>query len=137
MDIVIGADVLMGRGAGVFTLMMQDHSVMDDGDIGFFNDLLGGIPARRLEDDVVTLPLSRGFAGVHQRRDLAIEGATLAIRVGGILVGIKDLHLVDAIEKNPAVAAALAVALDLGGSGELQMQLEIRKGVSRPDAAAF
>ena len=67
----------------------------------------------RLEHDIVSLPLA-GFArGVHQRRPLTINRAGLPIGIGRILERIEHLNFIAALEKNPAIAATLAVAVNL------------------------
>ena len=51
----------------------------------------------------------------------AVEGAALSVGVGGVLVGIEDLHFVLSHQEDAAVAAALSLALDVLGSGKLDV----------------
>ena len=78
-----------------------------------------------VEDDVVGLPLARRARGVDQRRVLAVDRAAPAVGVGRVLIAVEDLDLVAAEEEDAAVAAALAVAFDVLGRGELEVELEV------------
>ena len=67
---------------------------------------------RRLENDVIALPLARFTAGIYKGWKLAIDGSRRAIGVSGVLVAIEHLYFVESEKENPAVATALTVALD-------------------------
>ena len=59
------------------------------------------------KDDVVDLPLTRLSRSVHQRWMLTVNRRRGAVRVGGIVVGVHDLNLVEAHEVDSAIAAGL------------------------------
>jgi hypothetical protein len=94
------------------------------------------VPARRFEDDVVGLPFTRGLAGIHQRRRLAINRARLPIGIGPGLIGIQHLHLIHAVDENTTVAAALAGASGWQRRGKLDVQLKVRPLPACADALA-
>ena len=66
---------------------------------------------------------------------LAIHGRRLAIRVGQIVEAVQNLNLKHAGKEHAAVAPILAVALDLRGSCELDMELNVGILGSRSDNA--
>ncbi|MFM1942765.1 MAG: hypothetical protein RI897_1747 [Verrucomicrobiota bacterium] len=88
-----------------------------------------------MEDDIVGLPLAGFTAGVYERGLVAVEGAGLAVVVGGILVGIEDLDFVAALEVDSAVTAALTFALDLFGGGPFHVELAVAELLFSDEAA--
>src|SRR3954462_9602024 len=91
--------------------------------------------SRRMEDDVVGLPVSRGTRRIHQRRILSVHRARLPIGVSLVLVGIEHLDFVSAHQKHAAVAALLAFSVGRSWLGELNVQLAIAEGITRRDIA--
>ena len=73
--------------------------------------------------------------GIDQRRSLAIDGRGLAVRVGGIVIGIQNLNFITAIDVHAVIAAALSIALDLGWRGPFEVKLKIAKLIFRADAS--
>src|ERR1700728_4376881 len=84
-----------------------------------------------MKQDVVSLPEARCAGCVHERRELPIDGARLAIGVGLILVRIQHLHLVAVVQEHAAVAAILVLAVRRRGLGELHVQLAVSEALAR------
>ena len=117
--------------------MVLDHDAVVENRYGrFFDKAALVVPARRFKNDVVGLPFARRFAGVDQRRRLAVDGRALAVRVSLGLEGVEHLNFVHAVDENAAVAAALACASGRGGLGKFDVQLEIGPLAARANAAA-
>src|SRR5258706_1520794 len=91
------------------------------------------IKTRPVEDDVVGLPLAGRTRSVHQWRVLAIDRASLAVRIGLALVRVQDLSLVESLQEDAAVSAVLVLALCGKGLGKLHVQLAIAKSFARVD----
>ena len=104
--------------------------------VAALNQLAVGVELRRVEHDVVGLPLAGLPARVHERRVLLVNGARLAVEVGRVLVRVEDLQLVVVHQEHAAVAAALAAALDDRRRGELDVELAAAERLLRLDAAA-
>ena len=78
-----------------------------------------------VENDVVGLPFAGLAAGVHQRGLVPIEGATLAVGVGRVVVVVQDLDLITSHQIDSAVPATLSVAVYGRRRGELNMKLAV------------
>ena len=89
-------------------LVVMDHDpVMHHGHIGRLGQF-AILEFRRLEEDVVYVPLSGLPHRVYQRRIGAIDRGRLAVRIGLVLVTVQNLDLVPAEEEDTAVPAPLA-----------------------------
>jgi hypothetical protein len=95
----------------------------------------GRSEAGAAEIDVIGLPVAGRAHGVGERRELAVERRRLAVGVGLVVVEIQDLDLVALHQEHAAVAASLAVALDLGRRRPLDVQLHVAEALPRPDVA--
>src|SRR5690606_2690994 len=87
------------------------------------------------EDDVVGLPLARRAAGVHERRELAVERRRLAVGIGCAPVRVQALDLVAAREEAAAVAAVLALSRRRRRRAPLDVQLDIAEARRRAEGA--
>src|SRR5476651_613618 len=76
------------RGPEVLVPVVKDHPILDDSDRGPLLEHPSAIPSGRLEYYVIRLPLTRGLAGIHERRHLAIECPRLPVGIGLARVGI-------------------------------------------------
>src|SRR6266446_8045829 len=98
---------------------------MEGGDAGRAEEFAGGVESRTVKNDVVGLPLRGRTRGVDEGRELAVDGGSLAVGVGLAFVGIENLHFIQAVEKDAAVAAILILALRGHRLGEFDMELAI------------
>ena len=71
----------MAGGTGQLDIILHEHAVVERGDASWAEELAGRVKARAVENDVVGLPLRRRTRGVHQGRELAVDGGRLAVRV--------------------------------------------------------
>ena len=78
-----------------------------------------------LPDHVIGLPFTGLPRSIHHWRRLFIDGATLAIEIGFILIGIKNLDFISIHQEYTAIATTLAAPLNFLGGGKLNMQLAI------------
>lgn len=100
-----------------FLFVMDRDAVVNDGDVGFF-DQFAVCPTGVFKNDVVALPFAGRFAGVNSGRLLAVHSACLAVGVGGIVIGVQDLNFKVAKNDHAAVAPPLRTALDFARCGE-------------------
>jgi hypothetical protein len=114
--------------------MLCNETVVQDGDSGFLQELAGSVPTRRFENQIVGLPFAGWAGGVDEWWLLAVERGGLAIGAGGVVVGVEDLHLVEEVDEEAAVATALAGTGYGGGRGKLELGLEVGELISRADA---
>src|SRR5438046_2260888 len=89
-------------------VVLQEHAVLDYGDIGGLGEL-AIFPPGMVEDHLVGFPFAGREAGVDLRRILAVDRAALAVGVGRIFVAIQNLKLKLAHQEDSAIAAALTV----------------------------
>ena len=138
---LVGIGLVVGRRTSVVgfpserPVVVGDDPIVEDGDERRADVVAFVIPFGRDEDHIVGLPLAGAAGRVPKGRPLTVKRGSLAIGVGGVLVGIEDLKLVVPREEETAVAASLAVANDFNRCGELQVELEILKGGWRLDGA--
>ena len=71
----------------------DQDAVLEHRDGGLAGHFSGGIEARPVPDDVVRLPLAWLAVDVDQRRDFLVDRAALAVRIGGVVIGIEDLDI--------------------------------------------
>src|SRR5258706_8516968 len=102
---------------------MNNDAIMQNGDISLLYQLAIFIPARRFPNDIVGLPFTGRFRGIHQRRLLAVDRRGLPIGICRVIVGIEDLNLVAAINEQSIIATALSLAFDFGGLSKFVVQL--------------
>ena len=117
--------VLVAAGAVELLLVVQHHAVVDDRDRGLAGDFAFGIEQRSFEDHIVGVPLPRLLHGVLQRGPHAVETAGLTVGVGLVVVHVEHLDLVEAMQEEPGVAAALALTLRRIRGGPFEMELEV------------
>ena len=113
----VSPDAAMKGGAVEFLFVVNHDAVVNDSDVGFF-DQFAVRPAGVFENDIVALPFAGRFAGVDSGRLLAVHSACLAVRVGGIFKGVQNLNLKIAKHDDAAVASPLRTALDFMRRGE-------------------
>lgn len=133
----VGRNVSVGGSAMEFLAVVHHRPVVYDGEVTFFGKFTGIVPAGGFEYDVVGLPFAGWFGSIYSGRELAVNGAGLAVRIGFVVVGIEDLHFVAAKDVYAVIAAALAFAFNFGWSGELEVQLEITVFILGADNAGF
>lgn len=104
-------------------MVLHQDAVVQDGEIRLTCDPAGIIEDRPMEDDIISLPLTGLAAGIHQRNRPAVQRSTLTVRVGFVFIRVEDLDFIGSLEEHAAIAASLAGACNLGGRGELHMQL--------------
>ena len=110
------------RAAGKLDVVLDLDAVVDDGESGASGDFAFFVKEWAVEGDVVGLPLTRFATGIHERLGTTVESAALAVGIGDVFIAIEHLDFVLSHQKDPAVATALARALDLGGSGEFNVE---------------
>src|SRR5262245_25037385 len=89
----------------------KQHTIMENGHIRGLYKLLP-LELRRLERDIVALPLTRLPRRVDERRPLSVDRACLTIGVGWIIPGIEHLNLITIHQQHPAIPSPLAGAID-------------------------
>ena len=110
------------RAAGKLDVVLDLDAVVDDGKSGASGDFAFFVKDRAVEGDVIGLPLAGFATGIHQRLGTTIQSAALAVGIGDVFIAIEHLDFVLSHQKDSAIATALARALDLGGSGEFDVE---------------
>ena len=130
---VVGGLLMLGGALQVFG-GLHDDAVEEDGDLGGSDDFAvfgdGGF-----EDDVVALPLTLRGGGVHEGRELAVDGTSLTVGVGDVGVAFSYLDFVFAHHEDPGVAAGLAVDFAICRDAKFEMELAVAEllfGFERP-----
>ena len=113
--VVVGQDAVAG-GPERRLPVVDQQAVLDHRQVGGVEQA-AAVEARRLEHDIVALPLAGPAAGVDQRRVLAVDGAGVAVGIGAVVVAVEHLDLVQPEQEHAAVAAPLAAALHPGRTG--------------------
>ena len=126
----------VAAGAFEWRGILDKDSVAENGDVAGVDDL-AVFENGATEDDVVDLKLTGRTEGVGEGRIDAVDGAGEAVGVGGVVVIVEDLDLGESHQEYAAVAAALAVALDLGGGGPLDVELAVAKFFFSANVAGF
>ncbi len=90
-----------------------------------------------VEDDIVALPLPGWARYVDQRWFLAVYSGGVAVGVSSVTVGVKHLYFVVTHQKDAAVAAVLAAALDFCRRSPLNVQLAVAERLPGADVAGF
>ena len=111
--------------------VLDQHAVVQHGDVSRACEFARRVEARAMEDDVVGLPLARPTAGVDEWRVLSVDRGCLSVRVGLTLVGIEHLNFIEAVQKHAAVATVLVLTVGRAGRGPFDVQLAVPKGASR------
>ena len=104
-------------------VVLNEDAIVEDGESGATGDLSFLIEEGAMENDVVSLPLTRFAGGVDERLLPAVERSGLSVGIGLVLKAIKDLNFVVSHEKDSAVSPALPLALDGGGRGPFDVKL--------------
>src|SRR5205807_6482166 len=118
------------RSAIDWDMVLDQHAIVQNRERAGLRAALGA-GFRRVENDVIYLPLSWPPARIDERGGVAIEGGGLAIRISFILEAIQHLNLITAQKINTAIAAALAFPLRFGGRRPFDMQLHVTEFVAR------
>ena len=71
-----------------FFAVMKENSVVEDGNVGLFDEL-AIFPAGGFEDDVVGLPGTGFLGGIPKGRELSVHGSALAVSVALVVEGIE------------------------------------------------
>ena len=100
------------------------------------DDLPCRVKSRTMENNVVALPLAGRPARIDQGRILAVDRRGLPVRVGFALIGVKYLDSIEAHQVNPTIAAVLISAVRRVGSGPLDVELAVAKGLLGFDVAS-
>ena len=108
-------------------VVLHQNAVLQHGDTSGSEQRAVVRKARRVVNDVIDLPFAGRAATVDQGRILAVNGASLAVEVRGVGVGIQDLDFITALDDNTAVSPALTLAFDFLRRGPFDMQLAIAK----------
>ena len=111
-------------------VVLYQHAIEQDGDIGLVEIGPVCLKDRRRVDDIVDIPLTGLAHGVDERTPLLVHGSYHAIAVRHIFVVIKYLKLIETLEEDTTVASALARALDTLGHTPLYMELAGTKFVA-------
>ena len=74
-------------------MVMDEYAVMKYSECRFPDGLVT-FESRPVENDIIRLPLTRLSAGVDQRYRPAVERNTLAVRIGLVVVRIKNLYFI-------------------------------------------
>src|SRR5687768_12070295 len=83
------ASLVRGRSQQSHVVLYQ-NAVMEHGHARWRHDQSARVEARRPEDDVVGLPLTRRPTRVHEWRILPVNGARLAVGIRDVLVGVEQ-----------------------------------------------
>ena len=126
----------VAAGAFEWRGVLDKDSVAENGDVAGVDDL-SVFENGATEDDVVDLKLTGLAEGVGEGRIDAVDGAGETVGVGGVVVIIEDLDLGESHEEYATVAAALAVAFDLGGGGPLDVELAVAEFFFGADIAGL
>ncbi len=125
----------MGGWAGDGDVVLDDHSVMDDGEGGWAHEGFF-VETRAVEDDIVDVPSAWGSGHVDQGGHESVQRRSLTVRVGLVVVGVEDLHFVLPEKENAGVASALAVPCGGLGGGPFDVQLDVRAVLRRGGEAS-
>ena len=90
---------------------MNEHAIVEHGDEGGRSQRAVGIEARRLEADIVALPLPWRQRGINARRRLQIDRAGLPIYIGRILPTVQHLKFELRVQEYSAIATRLPIAI--------------------------
>src|SRR5216684_2203445 len=127
---------MAGR-TGQLDIVLDQDAVVERGDASWAKKFSGGIEARAVENDVVGLPLRWRARGVHEGRELAVDRGCLAVGVSFIFVGVEDLHFVEAVQEDAAVAAVLILTFRGLRLGEFDVELAIAERFAGVDVAGL
>ena len=81
----IASECLVGRWAKIWAMILHHYTVVNDRYVCGLLDRFAFV-YRRSKDHIVALPLALGCCGIHQRRALTVERASLTIGVGFVVV---------------------------------------------------
>ena len=75
-------------------MILYKNTIVDNGNKSWLGELACSIKAWRCVEDIVRLPLGWFTCGINHWRLLAVDGASLAIRIGWVLKAVEDLNFV-------------------------------------------
>lgn len=130
-----GRWVLVVRVAQQFRMVLDQHAVVDCGDVAKFDELPVLVELRCGVDYVIGLPRARLAAGIDQRRFRLVERARLAVEVRFVLEGVEHLNVILRTEEDSTISAILTTSFDLFGSGPFDVSLAIVEYGLRTDIA--
>lgn len=81
------------------------------------------------ENNIVSLPFTRGPAGICQRWKLFINTTGLAIHISGVIVIVQYLQFIFSHDENSTIASPLPLAFYFGGCPEFNVDLAITKSL--------
>ena len=82
------------RGPRKFNVVVNNNAVVEHGHARVFLHVALFVQPGGAKDNVVGLPFGRGLAGIHQGRELAVEGAAVALARHLPAIGVEHLNLV-------------------------------------------
>src|SRR3954469_10457349 len=87
----VGRAYAVRGGPGEFHVVLYQHAVVQDRRSCRANQLAVARKARSVEDNVVSLPLSRRSRRIHQRWVLSVNRRRLPVGIGPVLIRIENL----------------------------------------------
>ena len=94
------------------------RSVVYDVKLGLSRNLAFVVKNRTMESHAVSLPFTGPAGGVYEGLGPAVKSAALSVRIGDVIVGIKNLNFVLSHEKDSAVALPLTTSFGYLGRRE-------------------
>ncbi len=96
---------------------MNDVSVVNDVKLGLAGNLALVVKGRPIKGDVVSLPFAWSSGSIYEWLGPTIKSTALSVRIGDVIVGIKNLNFILTHEEYTAVATTLPIAFGhLGGA---------------------
>ena len=69
-----------------FDVILNQNTVVQNGDCGFLRHVASVVKSRRMENDVIGLPLPGLAAGIDERRRLLVKRSGLSVKISRVLV---------------------------------------------------
>ena len=76
-----------------FNMVLDEYAILKNGERSPPDDLIA-FENRTMENNILRLPLARFSADINQGNRPAVERSALAVGIGLVIVGIKNLHLI-------------------------------------------
>src|ERR1051326_5831128 len=100
-------DAGVGGCAFDYDVVLDQDTILEDGDSAWrFNPATDAKPGS-VEDNVIRLPFAGFAASVDQWSMLFVNGSSLPMEIGFVIVGIQHLDFVIPLEEDAAVATPL------------------------------
>lgn len=125
--VLVGADHPVACRTDQGGVVLDNNPIEKHRDEGGLDTLADTIEERDLPENIIALPGTRLAGGIDQRGKLSVDRAHGAVGIGGILVVVEHLNLVEPHEKDTRVAASLALTGGWCGRLELQVKLHVAK----------